>query len=372
MVDFIPVNEPLLGEKEKEYVNDCLDTNWISSEGSYVTRFEEAFSKSIRRKHAITVCNGSMALEAAVKALGIGKGDEVIIPTFTIISCASAVVRAGAVPIVVDCDPNTLNMNVNLLRDKITDRTRAIMAVHIYGLPVDMNPLLDIAKEFNLFVIEDAAEAIGQTYNNKPCGCFGDISVFSFYPNKLVTTGEGGLIATNKQDIANKCKSLRNLYFDNNHRFIHEELGWNLRMTNIQAAIGLAQLEKLDVHIKRKIETGEYYNQLLSDIDSLILPVAKTEYADNIYWIYGLLLKNSTEINAHEIMKKLKNRNIGSRPFFYPIHQQPVFKKMGLFDNTKCPVAELLYDRGFYIPSGLGISNKQIKTVSNALHDILQ
>ena len=372
MVDFIPVNEPLLGEKEKEYVNDCLDTNWISSEGSYVTRFEEAFSKSIKRKYAITVCNGSMALEAAVKALGIGKGDEVIIPTFTIISCAAAVVRAGAVPIVVDCDPDTLNMNVNLLRDKVTDRTRAIMAVHIYGLPVDMNPLLDIAKEFNLFVIEDAAEAIGQTYNNKPCGCFGDISVFSFYPNKLVTTGEGGLIATNNNDIANKCKALRNLYFDNNHRFIHEELGWNLRMTNIQAAIGLAQLEKLNEHIKRKIETGEYYNQLLSDIDSLILPVAKTEYADNIYWIYGLLLKNSTEINAHEIMKKLKNKNIGSRPFFYPIHQQPVFKKMGLFDNTECPVSESLYDRGFYIPSGLGINNKQIKTVSNVLHDILQ
>lgn len=372
MTEFIPVNEPLLSGKEKEYVNDCLDTNWISSEGSYVNKFEKEFSSSIDKKYAIAVCNGSMALEAAVVALGIGENDEVIIPAFTIISCASAVVKTGATPVIVDCELSTLNMNINLLREKITDRTRAIMAVHIYGLPVDMDPLLDIAREFDLLVIEDAAEAIGQTYKGRPCGSFGDISIYSFYPNKLITTGEGGLIATNNSEVAEKCRSLRNLYFNNEQRFIHEEMGWNLRMTNIQAAIGLAQFENLDKHIKRKIEIGSHYNRLLSDIDSLILPIEKTEYANNIYWVYSLILNDSAGVNAQAVMKKLDAMGIGSRPFFFPIHQQPVFKKMGLFANTTCPVSESLYDRGFYIPSGLGISDKQIKAVSDALHDILQ
>src|SRR5687768_8978158 len=252
MADFIPVNEPVLDGNEKKYLNECIDTGWISSEGPFIREFEERFAKRVGRAHGIAVCNGSAALDAAAAALDLQPGDEVILPTFTIISCASAISRLGAVPVLVDCDPDTWNMDVSRIEERITSRTRGIMAVHIYGLPVDMDPLLELADRHGLDVIEDAAEMIGQTYRGRPCGSLGRISTFSFYPNKHVTTGEGGMIVTDDDALAERCRSLRNLTMKSSRRFIHDELGWNFRMTNLQAAVGLAQLERLDEFVPRK------------------------------------------------------------------------------------------------------------------------
>ena len=284
MNDFIPVNEPLLNGNEKKYLNECIDTGWISSEGPFVKRFEEEFSARMGRKYGIAVCNGTAALDVAVEALGVGPGDEVILPTFTIISCILQIVRSGATPVLVDSDPETWNMDVSQIEEKITSRTKAIMVVHIFGLPVDMDPVLDIAQRYGLKIIEDAAEMIGQTYKGKPCGSFGDISTFSFYPNKHVTTGEGGMLLTDDEELAEVCRSLRNLCFQSQKRFVHERLGWNLRMTNLQAALGLAQLERLDEHVKIKQEMGKKYDQLLAHTCGIQLPLPSTKYANNIYF----------------------------------------------------------------------------------------
>lgn len=367
MHDFIPVNEPLLNGNEKKYLNECIDSGWISSEGPFVTKFEEQFAQKVDRQFGISVCNGTVALDIAVSALGIGPGDEIIMPTFTIISCALAITRSGAKPVLVDSEIDTWNMNVDQIEDKITPHTKAIMIAHIYGLPVDINPVLELAQKYNLFVIEDAAEVIGQTYINKPCGSFGDISTFSFYPNKHITTGEGGMVVTNNPDIAEKCKSLRNLCFIPEQRFIHEELGWNYRFSNTQAAIGLAQLEKLDESVMRKREIGKKYLNNLKDLDSLQLPRLKTDYSENIFWIFGIILKDNKFENAKKVTDILKTKKIGTRPFFWPMHEQPVFHKMGLFQNESHPIAELLARKGFYIPSGLAITDEQIDIVSDTI-----
>ncbi len=367
----IPVNEPVLDGNERKYLNQCIDTGWISSEGPFIREFEERFAKRVGRAHGIAVCNGSAALDAAVAALDIGPGDEVILPTFTIISCAAAVSRLGATPVVVDCDPATWNMDVAAIESRITDRTRAIMPVHIYGLPVDMDPLLDIAQRHGLAVIEDAAEMIGQAYRGRPCGSFGDLSTFSFYPNKHVTTGEGGMIVTDDDALADRCRSLRNLAMKAPRRFVHEEIGWNFRMTNMQAALGLAQLERLDEFVGRKVRIFERYTELLSDIPSLQLPVARTEYARNINWVYGLVLNDHVEFDADEAMRRLGEHGVGTRPFFWPMHEQPVYRKAGLFEGESYPNAERIARRGFYIPSGLALTDAQIDTVSVAVHAVL-
>jgi len=368
---FIPVNEPLLTGNEKKYLNDCIDTGWISSEGPYITRFEDEFAARMGRKFGVAVCNGSVAIDAAVLALGIKEGDEVIMPTFTIISCAAAIIRAGATPVLVDAEPITWNMDVNQVASKITSRTKAIMVVHIYGLPVDMNPILELAEKHNLKIIEDAAEMHGQTYYGKPCGSFGQISTFSFYANKNITTGEGGMILTDDEQIAEKCRSLRNLCFVPKKRFVHDELGFNFRMTNLQGAVGLAQLERIDDIVKRKREIGALYNQLLANVDGITLPSASTLYADNIYWVYGLVLKPETGLNAETAMAKLMAEQIGTRPFFWPMHEQPVLHKMGLFKNLHFPVAENIARMGFYLPSGMALTNAQIQTVAGKLKQIL-
>jgi perosamine synthetase len=368
----IPVNEPLLDGNEKKYLVECIETGWISSEGSFVKKFEEQFASSVDRQYGISVCNGTAALDIAVAALDIGPGDEVILPSFTIISCASAIVRTGARPVVVDSDPYTWNMNVTQIEEKITKRTRAIMAVHIFGLPVDMDPILKLADRYGLKIIEDAAEMIGQTYKGRACGSLGDISTFSFYANKHITTGEGGMIVTDDKELAEKCRSLRNLCFGKGKkRFVHEQLGWNFRMTNLQAAVGLAQLEKLEEHVARKRQMGKLYTELLKDVPGLQLPLAATDYAENIYWVYGLVLKDEVNFDAFEAMKMLSEYNIGTRPFFWPMHEQPVFKNMGLFENEKLPVAEKLARRGFYLPGGLALTEEQIKKVAKAVQEVM-
>jgi perosamine synthetase len=371
MSDFIPVNEPLLDGNEKKYLLECIETGWISSEGPFIKKFEQNFAARVGRKHGIAVTNGTAAIDTAVDALAIGQGDEVIMPTFTIISCITQIVRCGATPVLVDSDPITWNMDVTQIEAKITARTKAVMVVHIYGLPVDMEPILDIANRYGLKVIEDAAQMHGQTYKSRPCGSFGDISTFSFYPNKHITTGEGGMVVTDDDELAETCRSLRNLCFQPRKRFVHERLGWNLRMTNLQAALGLAQLERLDEFVTRKRAMGQRYTELLKSLLGVQLPLAHTDYAENIYWVYGLILDEAAGLNAEEAMKRLAAKGIGTRPFFYPMHQQPVLLRMGFFEGEKYPVAERFYRHGFYIPSGMALLQAQMKRVADAVCEVL-
>jgi perosamine synthetase len=367
----VPVNEPLLNGNEKKYLCECIDTGWISSEGPFIKKFEKSMAEYIGRKYAIAVTNGTAALELAVIALELSEGDEVIMPSFTIISCAQSLVKAGVKPVLVDSELDTFNMKVEDIESKITKNTKAIMVVHIYGLPVDMDPVLEIAKKYNLKIIEDAAEMHGQTYKGKMCGSFGDISIFSFYPNKHITTGEGGMVLCNNEVLVRRCESLRNLCFIPGKRFVHKELGWNLRMTNIQAALGVAQLERINEFVTKKRWIGKTYHELLKDIDVIILPILKKDFAENIYWVFPIVLKDVCGKNAEEVMKELGQLEIGTRPFFFPMHKQPVFNKMGLFLNDELPNSEKLYEKGFYIPSGMAITIEQMQEVSNNLHKVL-
>ncbi len=368
----IPVNQPLLDGNELNYVLECVNSGWISSEGPFVERFESGYARRLGRKHAIAVSSGTAALDAAVLALDLRPGDEVILPTFTIICCASAIIRGGGTPVLVDCHPDTWNMNAEHIRPCITPRTRAIMAVHTYGLAVDMNPLLALARQHNLRVIEDAAEAIGLKYQGRECGSLGDISCVSFYANKHITTGEGGMILTDDDQLAERCRRYRNLCFIPPRRFVHEELGWNYRMCNLQAALGLAQLERLDCHIERKRAMGRRYHELLADVCGVQLPLQRTADGENIYWVFGLVLDNRVPFDAEEAMRRLAARQIGTRPFFWPMHEQPVFKQMESFRNTRYPVAERLARRGFYIPSGLGLGDAEIASVAASVIAILR
>ncbi|HUQ47293.1 MAG TPA: DegT/DnrJ/EryC1/StrS family aminotransferase [Gemmatimonadaceae bacterium] len=366
----IPVNEPVLDGNERKYLNECIDTGWISSEGPFIREFENLFAARVGRKHGVAVCNGSAALDAALAAMNLAPGDEVIMPTFTIISCATAITRLGAIPVLIDCESDTWNMNVSAVEARITPKTRAIMVVHLYGLPVDMDPILDIAKRHNLQVIEDAAEMIGQTYRGKPCGSFGELSTFSFYPNKHVTTGEGGMVVTDDDELAEKLRRLRNLGFSPPRRFVHEELGWNFRMTNLQAAVGLAQLERLDEFVAKKRHIFARYTKLLSGTPGIELPVAEKDFATNINWVYGIVIADEVSFDAEEAMARLAKLGVGTRPFFWPMHEQPVYLRMGFFAGEQHPNAERIARRGFYLPSGLALSDAQMDKVAAAVKEV--
>lgn len=370
-MNFIPVNEPLLNGNEKKYLCDCIDTGWISSEGPFVREFEEKISLTVGRKYGIAVSNGTAALEVALQALEIGPGDEVIMPTFTIISCAMAVTKLGATPVLVDSNLYTWNMNVNAIESKITERTKAILIVHLYGLPVEIDKILQIATKYNLKIVEDAAEMHGQTYNGKPCGSFGDISTFSFYPNKHVTTGEGGMVVTDDERLAERCRLLRNLCFRQDCRYVHDEISDNYRFTNLQAAVGLAQLERLDEFVEKKRMMGKYYTENLADVKGLQLPISHTEYADNIYWVFGIVLEKDIEISNKEMQKLLAQEGIGSRTFFWCMHEQPVYIEKGLFQNERYSNAEYLARKGFYIPSGLALTRDQMGIVVSKVRKIM-
>lgn len=371
-MEFIPVNEPLLNGNEKKYLCECIDTGWISSEGPFVKEFEKKMSAAAGRKYGISVSNGTAALEVAVQALGIGEGDQVIMPTFTIISCAMAVTKLGAVPVLVDSDIHSWNMNVDEIEEKITPKTKAIMIVHLYGLPVDVDKILELAKKYDLKVIEDAAEMHGQTYHGKPCGSFGDISTFSFYPNKHITTGEGGMIMTDDEELAERCRMLRNLCFRKDVRYVHDEISDNYRFTNLQAAVGLAQLERLDEFVERKRAMGKYYTEQLRQLKGLILPVERTEYADNIYWVYGIVLEERVEADNRTMQKLLAEEGIGSRTFFWCMHEQPVYQQAGLFSGERYAQAEYLARKGFYIPSGLALTKEQMDRVVTGLEKVME
>lgn len=371
-MNFIPVNEPSLNGNEKKYLCECIDTGWISSEGPFVKEFEQKMSATVDRKYGVAVSNGTAALEVAVQALGIGEGDEVIMPAFTIISCAMAVTKLGAVPVLVDSDLHTWNMNVDEIETKITPKTKAIMIVHLYGLPVEADKVLALAEKYNLKVIEDAAEMHGQTCSGKPCGSFGDISTFSFYSNKHVTTGEGGMVVTDDRQLAERCRILRNLCFRKDVRYVHDEISDNYRFTNLQAAVGLAQLERLEEFVEKKRRMGKYYTEKLRDIKGLLLPIEKTQYADNIYWVYGIVLDKGISADNQTVQKLLAEEGIGSRTFFWCMHEQPVYQKQGLFANETYPNAEYLARKGFYIPSGLALTEEQMEQVVDGVKNVMK
>lgn len=369
---FIPVNEPLLNGNEKKYLCQCIDTGWISSEGPFVKEFEEKMSATVNRKYGIAVANGTAALEVAVRALGICEGDEVIMPTFTIISCAMSVTKLGAVPVFVDSDIYTWNMKTEQIEKKITEKTKAIMVVHLYGLPVDMERIFDIAAKYNLKIIEDAAEMHGQCYKRKPCGSFGDISTFSFYPNKHITTGEGGMIVTDDEKLAEKCQELRNLCFRKDVRYLHNEISDNYRFTNLQAAVGLAQLERLDEFIDRKRKMGHYYSAGLNGVKGLLKPVEEVDYAKNIYWVYGLVLDKNIESSNRDVVKMLSDEGIGCRTFFWCMHEQPVYHDMEWHTDEHFEGAEYLARKGFYIPSGMALTLEQQDIVIEKVKKVME
>lgn len=376
----IPVNEPLLGVEELANVTETLRTGWISSSGRFIEAFERAWAEYCGMAHGVAVSNGTTALQVAVACLDLSPGDEVILPTFTIISCAQAVVYNGGTPVLVDCEPRTWCMDVDQVEAKITPRTKAIMPVHIYGHPVDMDPIIDLARRHGLLIIEDAAEAHGALYLTdrggakqawKRCGGLGEISTFSFYANKLVTTGEGGMLLTRDASLAERARAMRNLCFRSDRRFYHTELGNNFRLTNIQAAIGLAQVGRIEQTIERKRRMGQAYTKKLSGLDGVQLPVEEP-WARQVYWMYGLVLDESTGIDATEMARRLADRGVDTRPFFLGMHEQPVFRKMGLFEGEAYPVAERIARQGLYLPSGVGLTDDQIDLVCQAVEEALR
>jgi perosamine synthetase len=364
----IPVCEPTLAGRELQYVTDCINTNWISSKGNYLAKFEEKFSKFCNARHGIATSSGTTALHLALVALGIGKNDEVIMPTLTMIASANPVIFAGATPVFVDSEPYTWNIDVNAIDEKITDKTKAIMPVHIYGHPVDMDPLLKLAKESNLFVVEDAAEAHGAEYKGKVVGCLGDIGCFSFYTNKIVTTGEGGMAITNNHETADRLELLRDLAHSKEKRYLHYEIGFNYRMTNLQAAIGLAQMEKIETYIHARRKNAGLYNSLLKDVKG-ITPPPERDWAKNIYWLYSVLIQEDFGIGRDELLNELAKKGIETRPFFIPMHKQPVFKKMGLISGD-FPIADELCAKGICLPSSSSLEENQIKYVCDAIKEI--
>lgn len=355
----VPVGKPLFGAKETEYVNDALAKTEISGfSGGYTSLFEKSFSEFCQVKESVTASNGTTALHLALASLKIGPGDEVITQSFTNMATFFAILYQGAVPIPVDSEPDTLNIDVSLIEAKITSRTKAIMVVHIYGHPVDMDPVLALAKKHNLFVIEDAAEAHGAEYNGKRVGGIADVGCFSFYANKIITTGEGGMLTTNDPALAERARSLKGLAFGKTNKFMHEDIGYNYRMTNLQAAFGAAQMTHADDLVARKRAMAAYYLTHLSIVPGLRLPIEKP-YAKNVYWMFNVVLEGTLEGKRSEVMRALSERGIETREDFIPFNDQEIFIARGLTQPSDCPVASYAGRNGFYLPSGTDISEEE-------------
>jgi perosamine synthetase len=367
---FFPVNIPLITEKNISDVSKSMRSGWVSSEGPNVKIFEEKISKYVGRRYGIAVSSGTAALEIAVKCLNFKPGSEIIIPNFSIISTALAVIKNNHKPILIDADKDNWNMKIDDIEKKISKKTKCIIATHIYGFPLDMEKIIKICKKYKLALIEDAAEMLGHRYKNKFCGSYGDLSIFSFYPNKHITTGEGGMILTdnNKKNI--KCKNLRNLSFGiKENRFKHTDIGWNYRLTNLQASLGLSQLKDLKKNIKRKKEIGKLYYENLKNIKGIYIQPPKYKSYENIYWVFGVVLNK--KFSRVKILKNLMNKRVQTRPFFYPMHKQPILKK---FNYTKqmFPNSNNLSSKGFYLPSGLGLTNKDIIKICKIFINVIK
>jgi len=367
-MEFINVCEPTLAGKELEYVIDCIKTNWISSAGKYIEQFEKQFAAYCNTKHGIAVSNGLAALHLALAACGIGKGDEVIIPDFTIISNSFAITYLGAKPVLVDVDPKTWCIDVKKIEEKITKNTKAIMPVHMYGHPCDMDPIMEIAKKHNLLVIEDAAEVHGAEYKGRKVGCFGDAGCFSFFANKIITTGEGGMVITNNDKIAEKARIMRNVSHSPKKRYLHEMIGFNYRLTNLQAAIGVAQLENIEKYVDARRNHAKLYNSLLKNVKGITLP-AEEKWAKNVYWMYSILIQDDFGMARDELQKKLREKGIDTRTFFIPTHAQPVFEGMD-FTKGSYPVSDEISRKGLYLPSSSSLTEEQIRFICDTIKAI--
>ncbi len=392
--DLIPVNEPLLGRNALAYVTQCIETGWISSAGGFIRRFEQEFARYLSVKHAITTTSGTTALHLAMASLGLGPGDEVIVPALTMIAVPYAVLYTGAQPVFVDVDPEIYAIDPEKVREfidrdcvfdrkegkllnKTSGRTvRAVVPVHLYGHPCDMDEILAVAKPYNLAVIEDAAEAHGALYfpggdkiSGRLAGTIGLAGCFSFYANKIVTTGEGGMVVTDDDALAERARRLKDLAHDPERRFLHTELGFNYRLTNLQAAIGVAQLEEIDRFIAIKQEMARTYQELLSGVPGLVLPQEK-EWARSVYWMYAVLVEKEFGLSRDELMTRLKERGVDTRTFFVPLHRQPLFQAKAEYRNLSFPVSEALSEKGLYLPSGLALTKDQMKRVAAEIRKI--
>jgi perosamine synthetase len=357
----IPVSEPDLSGNELKYVTDCIESGWISSLGGYVARFQEAFSRLCGVKHGIAVCNGTVALHLALVTLGIGSGDEVIVPTLTFVATANAVTYTGAKPIFVDSDPEVWTMDPRRIEEKISPRTKAVIPVHLYGHPVAMEPVLEIAKRNGLLVIEDAAEAHGARCGGQMVGSLGDIGCFSFYGNKIITTGEGGMLVTDSPQWAERAEFLLDQAMSKERRYWHPEIGYNYRMANLQAAIGLAQTERLDEFVEKKRQIARWYTERLVDVPGLSLPPERP-WARSVFWMYSVLIGNEFGLERDQLMTQLREQGIDSRPFFWPVHLLPVYDR-----GESLPVAERLAQQGINLPSGVRLTESDVDQVADAI-----
>lgn len=367
---FVPVSRPLLGAKEREYVNDAITAGDISGlSGKYLGEFESSFAKFCDTKYAALINSGTTAIHVAVAALGIGPGDEVLVQSFTNMATFFAVLYQGAKPIPIDSEPDTLNIDPSLLEKKITKRTKAIIVVHLYGHPVDMDPVMKIARKYKLKVIEDAAEAHGALYKGKKVGSIGDIGCFSFYANKIVTTGEGGGVTTDDKKLIERVRLLKNLAFGKKEKFMHEAVGLKYQMTNLQAAVGAAQMTHIDEILEKKRAMASYYLEHLAGIPDIVLPVEKP-YAKNVYWMFNLVLRSTLSGKRLRFMKELRDRGVDTREDFVPFNQQKIFLKQKLTKKLDCPVINKIYNDAFYIPSGTDISIEEQAYVVQHIREV--
>jgi perosamine synthetase len=366
----IEVYEPMLGKEELEYVVDAIKKGQISGGfGEYLDKFENQFADFCGVKHGIAVSSGTTALHLAVEVAGISHGDEVLMSASTNIATALGVIHKGAIPVPVDSENTTWNLNINLIESLITEKTKAIIPVHLFGHPVDMDHLMKIANKHELTVIEDCAEAHGSTIRGRMVGSFGSMSCFSFYANKVITTGEGGMVVTNDDQLAKKLRLYRNLGFTN-PRFRHDIAGYNFRMTNLQAAMGLAQLHKIDHILSEKRRVTDTYNKYLKSVTGLQLPT-ELDWAKNVYWMYALTIESTFGVTRDELVKALHEKDIQTRTFFCPMNIQPVIKSIKGYNNLSCPVAERIWETGLYLPSGPNLNEDDIMYICESIKELV-
>jgi perosamine synthetase len=360
------VATPDLSGSESVYVNECLRTNWISSKGRFISEFEASFQEFLGRKHAVATCNGTIALHLALLGLGVGPGDEVIVPSLTYVATANAVTYCGATPVFADSEPYTWCISVESIAKLITPRTRGIIPVHLYGHPCDMGPILDLARAHGLWVVEDAAEAQGATYDGVPVGKFGTASMFSFFGNKVVTTGEGGMVVTDDDDLADRLRVLRGQGMDPNRRYWHPMIGYNFRMTNIEAAIGLAQMERVEQLIGDRRRVGEWYKARLKNVPALTLP-PEAPRCQTVYWLYSVLVNEAGRRDS--LMDELASAGIETRPFFYPVHHFPMYRRHPT--DSGCPVACALSRSGINLPTSSHLTEPDVNIITTVLRGLL-
>lgn len=364
---FLPVAEPCLEGNELAYVTDCIRSGWVSSLGEYIPRFETTFAEFCGVRYGVAVSNGTTALHLALAVLGIGPGDEVIVPSLTFVATANAVRYTGATPVFADSDLVTWNLDPADVARKLTPRTKAIIPVHLYGHPVDLQPILELAEAHGVKVIEDAAEAHGARYYGRRVGSFGCLNAFSFYGNKIITTGEGGMLTTDDAALAERARFLRDHAMSTERRYWHAEVGYNYRMTNMQAALGVAQMEQIETFIERKRQIARLYNEQLAGVPGLVLP-PEAEWATSVYWMYSVLVTEDFPLERAALQSRLRSQNIDSRPFFYPVHTMPPYARG---QGQSLPVAERLSSQGLNLPSGVTLTERDVVRVAEAIRQCL-